>query len=132
MHPVETPFQSIEEGKLRTVSCDHAPSAGEPDFVAVDDPGCETVTLLHMEHAVLIALRGPAGPEVVGLRVVGVSINDLEVLSQLSHMTFLDSSNVPEPSNWESRALARRRQLRRGKVVTAWGAGHPRENIARV
>ena len=121
VHPVKAALQRIEKGKLRAVSCDDTSSAGEPDFVAIDDPGCETVTLLHVEHAVLVALRGPAGPEVVGLRVVGVCVNDLEVLSQLCHvMTLSHASNVREPLNVESRAFARCRQSRAGKRVTAW------------
>ena len=86
VHPVETPLQRIEEGKLRTVSCDDTPSAGEPDFVAVHHPGCEAVALLHVEHTVLVALRSPAGPKVVGLRVMRICIDDLEALSQLCHV----------------------------------------------
>ena len=131
MHPVEAPLQRIEEGKLRTVSCDDTPSAGEPDLVSVDDPRCQTIALLHVEYAVLVALRGPAGPKVVRLRVVGICINDLEVLSQLCHvMTFPDSSNVREPSNPESRALDPSRQAQAEKMVRApghhrWERGRP-------
>ena len=113
VHPVEAALQRIEEGEFRAVSRHDTPSAGESYLVAIYDPGCQTLALFHMQHAVLVAFRGSAGPKVVRLRVVSVCIDDLEIFSQLCHVTFLDPSNIHEPSDQQSRAVAPRRQPRR-------------------
>ena len=97
VHPVEAHLHRIEEGELRAVARNDASSAGEPDFVPVDDPGRQAFALFHVEDTIFVAFRRPARPEVEGLRVMRVSIDDLEVLSQLCHVTFLDSSDVGEP-----------------------------------
>ena len=86
VYPVEAHLHGVEEWKLRAVARNDSPAAGESNLVAVDHPSRQPLALLHVEDTVLVPLRGSARPEVVGLRVVGVCVDDLEVFGQMRHI----------------------------------------------